>query len=138
MPKSEDGFTLIELLVVILIIAILAAIAIPVFLAQRQKGWEADVQSALKNVAIAIESYGIDQGGFGNLNADPQLATKLAAQGFRIPNWAAAPGGYFQVQATATHWCVQVQHKILPVTSPWYRAIHNRDAGVPQASPDTC
>ena len=37
--ERDGGFTLIELLVVILIIAILAAIAIPVFLRQREKGW---------------------------------------------------------------------------------------------------
>ena len=41
--RNEAGFTLIELLVVILIIAILAAIAIPVFLRQREKGWVAAV-----------------------------------------------------------------------------------------------
>ena len=138
MAKSEGGFTLIELLVVILIIAILAAIAIPVFLAQRQKGWEADVQSALKNVAVAIESFGAENGGYGGLNADPQLATRLRAQGFTIPSWATAPDGYFQVVSNATSWCVQVQHRLLPATSPWDRAINDSDAGVPQASPDTC
>ena len=55
--EREGGFTLIELLVVILIIAILAAIAIPVFLRQREKGWRSQMESALKNAATAQESY---------------------------------------------------------------------------------
>ncbi len=55
--RDERGFTLIELLVVILIIAILAAIAIPVFLKQREKGWASQVESTLKNAATAEESW---------------------------------------------------------------------------------
>ena len=55
--RDDEGFTLIELLVVIIIIGILAAIAIPVFLNQRQKGWEAAVQSDLRNAATAQETY---------------------------------------------------------------------------------
>ena len=55
--RGEEGFTLIELLVVIIIIGILAAIAIPVFLNQRQKGWDAAVQSDLRNAATAQETY---------------------------------------------------------------------------------
>jgi type IV pilus assembly protein PilA len=57
LQEKEGGFTLIELLVVILIIAILAAIAIPVFLKQREKGWTSQSESALKNAATAMESY---------------------------------------------------------------------------------
>jgi type IV pilus assembly protein PilA len=55
--RRESGFTLIELLVVILIIAILAAIAIPVFLNQRKKGWKSQTESAVKNMATAEESW---------------------------------------------------------------------------------
>jgi type IV pilus assembly protein PilA len=51
------------LLVVIIIIGILAAIAIPAFLNQRQKAWASQVESDLKNAAIAAESYAVDQNG---------------------------------------------------------------------------
>jgi len=62
--RGEGGFTLIELLVVIIIIAILAAIAIPMYLSQRQKGWRANVQSDLRNAAVAEESYFTDNSSY--------------------------------------------------------------------------
>jgi prepilin-type N-terminal cleavage/methylation domain-containing protein len=56
MEEREEGFTLIELLVVIIIIGILAAIAIPIFLNQRQKGYEASMKSDLRTVANEMET----------------------------------------------------------------------------------
>jgi len=61
--EKDQGFTLIELLVVIIIIGILAAIAIPVFLNQRQKGFKADMKSVAKNGATAVESYATETNG---------------------------------------------------------------------------
>ena len=60
MKEKDQGFTLIELLVVIVIIGILAAIAIPIFLNQRQKGVDAGVQSDLKQLATIQETYYTD------------------------------------------------------------------------------
>ncbi|HZU77406.1 MAG TPA: type II secretion system protein [Dehalococcoidia bacterium] len=61
--ESEKGFTLIELLVVILIIGILAAIAIPAFLNQRAKAYDASAKSNVKTAQIAEETYSTDNNG---------------------------------------------------------------------------
>ena len=58
--NQEAGFTLIELLVVIIIIGILSAIAIPVFLHQRTKGWDAQAKSDSRNLAEMEEAYLVD------------------------------------------------------------------------------
>jgi type II secretion system protein G len=58
---KQKGFTLIELLIVVAIIAILAAIAIPNFLAAQTRAKVTKVKGEFRTLATAIEAYYVDQ-----------------------------------------------------------------------------
>ncbi|MBE2316611.1 type II secretion system protein [Solirubrobacter sp. CPCC 204708] len=58
--QDEKGFTLIELLVVILIIGVLAAIALPAFLNQREKAQDSTAKSDVRTAQTAMETWYTD------------------------------------------------------------------------------
>jgi type IV pilus assembly protein PilA len=78
--NEEKGFTLIELLVVILIIGILAAIALPAFLGQQQKGEDADAKSNARNAVSQVESCYANEQDYSKC----LTATDLGATGLDI------------------------------------------------------
>lgn len=140
----DDGFTLIELLVVILIIAILAAIAIPVFLRQREKGWQSQQQAALKNAATTLETVATENGGSyikadqaDSANNDPNDPTDpytiLVANGYKK---ASAVEIQVEVSSDGNNYCITAVHQIMPTTNVWQTATWASDQGSPIANAD--
>ncbi len=56
----KKGFTIIELLIVVLIISIIAAIAIPNFMAALQRSRQRRSMSDMRTLSTAVETYKID------------------------------------------------------------------------------
>ena len=86
--RSNKGITLIELLVVVLIVAILAAVAIPVYTGYMQRARRADAKTALEQVRAAQEMWRAERGTYaidaGGNTAETILQTTMGAPAIAI------------------------------------------------------
>ena len=79
MFRTQKGFTLIELMIVVVIIGILAAIAIPNFIAMQNRAKEGSVKANMHTLQLAAEDYGVQNDGVYTADAEAATTAGLGA-----------------------------------------------------------
>jgi type IV pilus assembly protein PilA len=100
LPRDERGFTLIEVLIVILVIAILAAIAIPTFLGKRENADDADAKSNARNLVTYMDACYTSKEDF------TKCATQADNEAKDLP-WGSNPGEVEVTDTTKTTYTVK-------------------------------
>ena len=87
MFRSQKGFTLIELMIVVVIIGILAAIAIPNFIAMQNRAKEGSTKANMHTMQLAVEDYGVRNDGVyqGTMTVGTTAADVLLPSNFKNP-----------------------------------------------------
>jgi type IV pilus assembly protein PilA len=71
--RKQDGFTFVEILIVIVIVGALAAIALPVFLKQRDSANDADAKAAARSLVSHVESCQTESEDYGACDSSSEL-----------------------------------------------------------------
>jgi type IV pilus assembly protein PilA len=121
MARREDdgGFTLIELLVVIIIIGILAAIAIPTYLKQRETAYRTQAVHDMRKAATAIETYVANDPAaraYSDLDGADKNNAALVAEGLVSGVWT-----QLVVHQDGSGYCIDGTHDLLPGERLVYR-----------------
>ena len=113
--RDDEGFTLIELLVVMIIIGILAAIAIPTFLAQRARAHDTSTKADINHLGKEVATYFVDGRGTLTLDFAAVPGSVVLADGLgysetvNLTNGTAAPSsGASANLGNAFTWCVSL------------------------------
>jgi type IV pilus assembly protein PilA len=124
--RAQQGFTLIELLVVVVIIGILAAIAIPVFMNQKAKAFDASVKAQVNSVPKSVETL---------LSGNPAGVIHKTADGAAIQTGTltepitTSAGVHWDIYGSAAGYCVTAWHDNSKTFTELTPAVYDSSAG---------
>ena len=118
MKKNNKGFTLAELLIVVAIIAVLTAIAIPVFTNQLEKSREATDMANVRSAYAEVMTTYLEKG---------EGATMTVTAQQKVSGWQTSPQPYLTTQINGSESSLTFDAK---TTGSYTVAISVTDAGV--------
>ena len=98
--RNTKGFTLIELMIVVVIIGILAAIAIPNFIAMQNRAKEGSTKANMHTLQLSAEDYGVQNDGIYSAACDATHIANLLPANFKNPFSGATAGGAWEDRGT--------------------------------------
>jgi prepilin-type N-terminal cleavage/methylation domain-containing protein len=97
-PRHQSGMSLLELMIVVVIVAILAAVALPVYSGYKRRSRAVEGSANVQLIAQAQEAYKREKGHYANVNLDNPSSPACSDGGCpsQWDNWSCA---------AASNWC---------------------------------
>jgi len=107
--NSKSGFTLVELMVVAIIVAILAAVAIPLMMGNKDRAMATEAQAGLGTLRTAMQVYKAEHGSYPVISGQIPGFTGLTVKDGDLDGKYYRSTGYTMLSSSASNYLMQAE-----------------------------